>query len=165
MAPVHPRKHQTPVVIAGEGAERLSTELTSLGFSLSIAGPEPGRATVVKMVRSLFVKGLEAITVEALLAAEASGCFDEILDSLSTSFPGLDWPGFAEYQFERTTTHGKRRAAEMMESAVRLDDLGLNGSLAGAIAAVQEATGSAGSMRGDSLRETVRELLTRRTSP
>ena len=96
------------------------------------------------MVRSLFVKGLEAITVETLLAAEASGCFDEILASISGSYPGLDWPRFAEYQFERTTTHGRRRAAEMRESAATLQALGLHGTLADAIADVQERMGEVG---------------------
>lgn len=162
MAPVHPRKHRTPVLIAGEAAERIGAELTSLDFSLSIAGTEPGRATAVKMVRSLFVKGLEAITVETLLAAEASGCFDEILASLSGSFPGLGWPHFAEYQLERTATHGRRRAAEMMESGATLDDLGLNGGLARTVAEVQEATGRSGAAKGDSLRQTVQEILSRR---
>ena len=96
MAPVHPRKHQTPMLLAGSEAERLLPELLALGFSGSVAGERPGAATAIKMVRSLFVKGLEAITVETLLAAEASGCFEEILASISGSFPGLDWPRFAE---------------------------------------------------------------------
>jgi 3-hydroxyisobutyrate dehydrogenase-like beta-hydroxyacid dehydrogenase len=154
MAPVHPRKHQTPVLIAGNPAERMLSELGALGFSVSIVGPTPGTATAIKMVRSLFVKGLEAITVEALLAAQAAGCFEEILSSLSGSFPGLDWPKFAEYQFERTTVHGRRRAAEMQESAVTLDALGLNGNLAREIAAVQDRMGAAGG-QGASLEETV----------
>jgi hypothetical protein len=93
------------------------------------------------MVRSLFVKGLEAITVETLLAAHASGCLDYILKSLGGSYPGLGLPDFARYQFERTTKHGKRRAAEMRESAVTLDGLGLHGALAAAIADVQEKMG------------------------
>ena len=146
MAPVHPKKHQTPVLIAGECAERLLPELSSLGFHASIAGEKVGAATAIKMVRSLFVKGLEAITVEALLAAEASGCFEEILASLSGSFPGLGWPEFAAYQFERTTRHGKRRAAEMRESAATLQALGLHGRLAHEIAAVQEDMGHAGAV-------------------
>lgn len=161
MAPVHPRKHQTPVLIAGGAAERLLSELEALGFSVSIVGPAPGTATAIKMVRSLFVKGLEAITVEALLAAKAAGCFKEILDSLSGSFPGLDWPRFAEYQFERTTVHGRRRAAEMQESAATLDALGLNGNLAREIAEVQERMGAAAG-KGVSLEETVALVLSNR---
>jgi 3-hydroxyisobutyrate dehydrogenase-like beta-hydroxyacid dehydrogenase len=162
MAPVHPRKHQTPVLIAGEAAERLLPELEALGFSVSIVGPMPGAATAIKMVRSLFVKGLEAITVEAFLAAQAAGCFEDILKSLSGSFPGLDWPRFAEYQFERTTVHGKRRAAEMQESAATLDALGLNGDLAREIAVVQERMGVAGVRKGGSLKETIALVLSAR---
>lgn len=143
MAPVQPRLHQTPVLIAGKMVNDLESELTKLGFDFRIISTDVGEATAIKMVRSLFVKGLEAITVETLLAAEASGCLDEITDSISKSYPGLGWPDFASYQFERTLTHGHRRAAEMRESAATLDNLGLTGSLATEIANVQENMGAA----------------------
>lgn len=143
MAPVHPRLHQTPVLIAGKMVNDLESELTKLGFDFRIISTDVGEATAIKMVRSLFVKGLEAITVETLLAAESSGCLDEIMDSISKSYPGLGWPDFAAYQFERTLTHGHRRAAEMRESAATLDNLGLTGSLATEIANVQENMGAA----------------------
>jgi 3-hydroxyisobutyrate dehydrogenase-like beta-hydroxyacid dehydrogenase len=141
MAPVHPRGHRTPVLVAGSVEKAVMDGLGNLGFAFEVVGPQAGAATAIKMVRSLFVKGLEAITVETLLAAEASGCLDYILKSLSGSYPGLGFPGFAEYQFERTTRHGKRRAAEMRESAGTLDDLRLHGKLAEAIADVQERMG------------------------
>lgn len=162
MAPVYPRKHRTPVLIAGAETGRLSSELAALDFAATVVGDRPGAATAIKMVRSLFVKGLEAITVETLLAAEASGCFDDILASISGSFPGLEWPRFAEYQFERTTVHGRRRAAEMRESAATLDALGLHGALAEAIADVQEEMGAAGRGEGTDLRATVAAALARR---
>ncbi len=165
MAPVHPRKHQTPVLLAGAPAERLLPELLALGFSAEIAGPAAGAATAIKMVRSLFVKGLEAITVEALLAAKASGCYEEILSSLSGSFPGLNWPQFAEYQMERTTRHGRRRAAEMRESAATLDALGLRGGLAMEIAEVQERMGACGFGQTGGLEETVGRVLELRLKP
>jgi 3-hydroxyisobutyrate dehydrogenase-like beta-hydroxyacid dehydrogenase len=137
MAPVHPKGHATPVLLAGPQAGALAPTLEALGFSFSAAGESVGAATAIKMVRSLFVKGLEAITVECLLAASASGCFEQVYASLSKSYPGLEWPRIAEYHLDRVTTHGKRRAAEMMESGASLDELGLNGGLAREIAAVQ----------------------------
>lgn len=142
MAPVHPKGHATPVLLAGAEAARLAPELSALGFSLEVVAPEPGAATAIKMVRSLFVKGLEAITVEALLAAAASGCFERVYASLASSFPGLDWPRHAAYAFERSLRHGTRRAAEMRESAKTLAALGLTGSLADRIADVQAAMGA-----------------------
>jgi 3-hydroxyisobutyrate dehydrogenase-like beta-hydroxyacid dehydrogenase len=142
MAPVHPKGHRTATLLAGPVDAALRDRLSALGFAFELVGPEPGAATAIKMVRSLFVKGLEAITVEALLAAEASGCRDYILASLSGSYPGLGWPAFAGYEFERTMKHGARRAAEMRESAATLDALGLHGALARAIADVQDKMGA-----------------------
>ncbi|MEW5422471.1 NAD(P)-dependent oxidoreductase [Amorphus sp. 3PC139-8] len=142
MAPVHPRGHSTPVLIAGACASDLAPELDALGFRQEQVGDTPGAATAIKMVRSLFVKGLEALTVEAALAATASGCYDRVIGSLAASYPGLGWPDIISYNLERTLKHGARRAAEMRESAQTLDALGLTGGLADRIADVQDAMGA-----------------------
>ena len=154
MAPVHPAGHGTPVLVAGALPDAFRTRLDRLGFNYEPVGERPGDATAIKMVRSLFVKGLEAITVQALLAAERSGCYDRILTSLTKSFPGLGWPGFAAYELERVLTHGIRRAAEMRESGETLDELGLGGELARAIAAVHDQLGALqmGGQQGDDVR-------------
>jgi 3-hydroxyisobutyrate dehydrogenase-like beta-hydroxyacid dehydrogenase len=165
MAPIHPRGHRTPVLLAGEEADRLAREMAALGFDCRVVGDRPGAATAIKMVRSVFVKGLEAITVEALLAAEASSCFEEILASLSSSYPGLDLPNTAPYQFERTLRHGARRAAEMRESAATLDALGLRGGIAAETAEIQERMGRAGKIVNPdepNLRGLVRAVLAAR---
>lgn len=141
MAPVHPKGHRTPVLIAGGAADKFIPALEQLEFAWRKAGDEAGQATAIKMVRSVFVKGLEAITVECLMAAKASGCFEEILGSVSKSFEGLGWPDFGAYEFERTMRHGKRRAAEMRESAATVEALGLNGSLVAQVAETQDLMG------------------------
>lgn len=166
MAPVHPRKHRTPVLIAGPIAATVRPQLDALDFAYGVAGETVGAATAIKMVRSLFVKGLEAITVETLLAAEASGCLETVLASLKRDFPGLGWEKFAAYEFERTLRHGGRRAAEMRESAATVDALGLNGALAAQIAQVQERMGRVGDTTpqpgSEALCETIRNVLRRR---
>lgn len=142
MAPVHPRGHRTPVLVAGALSEAHRERLRALEFDFDVVGEEAGAATAVKMVRSLFVKGLEAISVEAVLAAAASGCLDRVISSLSRSYPGLNIPQLALYNMERMLKHGARRAAEMRESAATLDQLGLAGDLGRAIAAVHERMGA-----------------------
>lgn len=166
MAPVAKAKHQTPTIIAGHCLDTVRPELERLAFKFTEAGDQPGAATAIKMVRSLFVKGLEALTVETLLAAKASGCFDEIFASLSKSYPGLGWPEFADYEFERTLRHGKRRAAEMRESAATITALGLNGALAGQIAETQDMMGQAGEagIPDTEIADLVAAILERRTS-
>ncbi len=165
MAPVHPREHRTPVLIAGAVDGQTAERLRALDFQYEVVGDEVGGATAVKMVRSLFVKGLEALTVETLLAANASGCLPEIRDSLAKSYAGLGWPDFAHYEFERVLKHGIRRAAEMRECAVTLDELGLHGGLAGAIAEVQQMTALAGRQmsQGGELEPLLADLVGRRT--
>jgi 3-hydroxyisobutyrate dehydrogenase-like beta-hydroxyacid dehydrogenase len=144
MAPVHPARHRTPVLLAGDVAAA-EPALRALDFHFDIAGPNPGDATAVKMVRSLFVKGLEALTVQTLTAAEASGCGERILASLHKSYPGLNLPAFAAYQFDRVVTHGRRRAEEVREVAQTLRDLGFHdgAALAEAVADVQAAVAAA----------------------
>ena len=144
MAPVHPRGHRTPVLLAGWAAKAIEPKLVDLGFSFEIVGDVIGEATAIKMVRSLFVKGLEAITVEMLLAASASGCFDRVVPSLAASYPGLEWERFADYEIERVSRHGVRRGAEVEEVAVTLRELGLNGDIAAAVAATQTRIGLLG---------------------
>lgn len=143
MLPVHPHGHRSPLLLAGALPGGLVDGLQRLGFRFEVVGPEVGAAAAIKLARSVFVKGLEAITVEALLAAEAAGCLETVARSLAGSFPGLGWPDFAGYQFERAHTHGLRRAAEMREAGAMLDEFGLDGGLARAIAAVHARMGAA----------------------
>jgi 3-hydroxyisobutyrate dehydrogenase-like beta-hydroxyacid dehydrogenase len=144
MAPVHPNGHRTPVLVAGPALVLALPNLSALDFNYRVVGDEPGDATTIKMIRSQFVKGLEAITVETLLAAQAAGIFPEILASLAASYPGLGWPDHAAYSLERTLRHGARRAEEMDESAATITGLGLIGGLGQQIAQVQAEMGRAG---------------------
>ncbi|MGI9437307.1 MAG: DUF1932 domain-containing protein [Geminicoccaceae bacterium] len=61
------------------------------------------------------VRELETLTAECVLAAVAAGIEDEVLQSLMRSHPGTDWPTRAAYNFERSKSHGNRRAVEMEE--------------------------------------------------
>lgn len=146
MAPVHPRGNRTPVLIAGDHGGEIAEALQRLEFDFTVVGDEVGAATSIKMIRSLFVKGLEAITVQAIAAARQAGCFDEVYTSLSGSYKVLGWPDFAEYQFERMMRHGVRRAAEMRESANSMRELGFanGGELADAIASLHDEVGNLG---------------------
>jgi len=146
MAPVHPRGHRTPVLVAGDHGGDIGDTLKRLDFAFRVTGDEVGAATSIKMIRSLFVKGLEAITVQAISAARRAGCYDEVYESLSGSYKVLGWPEYAEYQFERMMRHGVRRAAEMRESANSMRELGFanGGALADAIAGWHDEVGGLG---------------------
>lgn len=125
MAPVHPALNKVPLLISGPHAAEIVPLLETLPLSLRVVAGDVGRASTIKMVRSVLVKGLEALTSEFMLAVEAAGVADEVLPTLSINYPGIDWDAQATYNFERMMVHGARRAAEMAEVAKTLSDLGL----------------------------------------
>lgn len=121
MAPVQPAALSVPVLLSGPDAADAAQALSDLGFSnIRIVGSEVGRASTIKMLRSVMVKGIEALTAEMVLAARHAGVADEVLASL-----GEDWARKAEYNLERMTRHGQRRADEMEEVAKTLEALGV----------------------------------------
>ena len=126
LAPVNPSEMDVPLLLAGPAAEAASEALRRMGFiNLRVVGGEVGRASAIKMIRSVMVKGIEALTAEMMLAAEAAGVADEVLASLDASEKARPWADRAAYNLERMTTHGLRRAAEMEEVAKTLAALGV----------------------------------------
>jgi 3-hydroxyisobutyrate dehydrogenase-like beta-hydroxyacid dehydrogenase len=125
MAPVHPALHKTPMLLAGRHAAALAPILQAFDMTVSLAGETVGAAAAIKMVRSVMIKGMEALTLECFLAAHCTGVEPQLFQSLSHSFPGLDWPQMVEYNLERMANHGTRRAHEMEEVADTLRELGI----------------------------------------
>lgn len=125
MAPVYPKLNMVPLLLSGPYAKEISPTLEALPMLPRIIDGPVGAASSIKMIRSVMVKGLEALTSECILAAVAAGVEQEVLASLTKSHPGTDWEGQGAYNFERAMVHGVRRAAEMEEVAKTLTDLGL----------------------------------------
>ena len=99
--------------------------MKALDMRMTIAGAEIGAAAAIKMVRSVMIKGIEALTLECFLAAARAGVVDEVAASLKNNYPGLDWSKVIPYNLERMASHGGRRAAEMEEVAATLRELGV----------------------------------------
>jgi 3-hydroxyisobutyrate dehydrogenase-like beta-hydroxyacid dehydrogenase len=151
LAPIYPARHQTPMLLAGPHAEAVAPTLAALGMRASIAGPEIGAAAAIKMIRSVMIKGIEALTMECFLAAARAGVIDEVAASMKNNYPGLDWAKVVPYNLERMASHGERRAAEMEEVADTLRELGVEPLMATATVKRQREMGQIGkqqSVRG-----------------
>ena len=143
MAPVLPLRHKTPMLASGPAAGDLLPVLRRCGMSVEAVGADVGAAIAMKMVRSVMIKGLEALTQECFLAAQASGVEDRLIASLTQSFPTLDWAGMADRNLERMAMHGIRRAAEMREVARTLEALGVEPLMTRGTIERQQRTGDA----------------------
>ncbi|MFZ2069597.1 MAG: DUF1932 domain-containing protein [Xanthobacteraceae bacterium] len=125
LAPIHPARHLTPMLLAGPHAAAIASVMSALAMRVTMAGSEIGAAAAIKMVRSVMIKGIEALTLECFLAAARAGVVDEVAASMKNNYPGLDWTKVVPYNLERMANHGERRAAEMEESADTLRELGV----------------------------------------
>ena len=151
LAPIYPARHQTPMLLAGPHADAVAPVLATLGMRGSIAGAETGAAAAIKMVRSVMIKGIEALTLECFLAASRAGVIDEVAASMKNNYPGLDWAKIVPYNLERMANHGERRAAEMEEVADTLRELGVEPLMTSATVKRQREMGQIGgqqSVRG-----------------
>jgi 3-hydroxyisobutyrate dehydrogenase-like beta-hydroxyacid dehydrogenase len=153
LAPIHPARHQTPMLLAGPHSEELAPILAALGMRTSIAGTEIGAAAAIKMVRSVMIKGIEALTLECFLAAARAGVIDEVAMSIKNNYPGLDWAKIVPYNLERMASHGERRAAEMEEVADTLRELGVEPLMTAATVKRQREMGQIGT------KDSVRSVL------
>ncbi len=145
LAPIHPARHQTPLLLAGPHAESVMPLLIDeLEMRAAIAGDEVGQAAGLKMIRSVMIKGIEALTLECFLAAKRAGIVDEVAASLRNNYPTLDWGKVIEYNIERMASHGARRADEMDQVAETLRELGIDPLMATATATRQREMGQIG---------------------
>ena len=153
IAPIHPLRHKTPLLIAGPHADAISPLLRELDMQLTVVGAATGHAAAIKMIRSVMIKGIEALTLECFLAAARAGVLDEVTVSLKNNYPSLDWSKIAGYNLERMASHGERRAAEMEESAATLRELGLDPLMVDATVKRQREMGAIG--KNEKVRDTL----------
>jgi 3-hydroxyisobutyrate dehydrogenase-like beta-hydroxyacid dehydrogenase len=138
MASVPPYGIRVPMLLGGRQARALAEKLAPLGFNMTVVDERVGVASAIKMCRSIFIKGLEAITIESYTTARRYGVERQVLASLAETYPEIDWEEQGSYLFSRVAKHGRRRAEEMREAAVTVREAGFEPWMSAATAKKQD---------------------------
>ena len=147
LAPIYPKRHQTPLLLAGPHAAAVMPLLIDeLDMRGAIASDQIGAAAALKMIRGVMIKGIEALTAECFVAAHRAGIAEEVAASLKNNYPALDWSRVVGYNLERMASHGIRRAEEMEQVAATLAELGVTPLMTEAIVARQREMGELGKL-------------------
>jgi len=125
MTSVPPHRIKVPLLLGGPDATALEPTLSALGFAAKVHSAQLGVASATKMCRSVMIKGLEAMVIEAFTTARHYGVEDAVIASLKETFPGIDWERQGAYLFQRAIEHGRRRSEEVREVAVTVREAGL----------------------------------------
>ena len=123
MDPVPPKGLGTQVYASGSGAKRFAELMTPLGMPVTYLDAEPGDAATHKLVRSIMYKGVAAVIMECLEAAEA-------LDMTEYARAQMLKIIYDEPMIDRFVTgslkHAKRRVEEMEAVVEMLNSIGVS---------------------------------------
>ena len=116
---------RTPIFASGPDAPRFADIMNGFGFEISSRpGSKAGDASMLKLLRSIFAKGLDALSVEVMLAARAFGLQEELLEQMG-DFDRLPIRQTIEMYIRTHPASAARRHKEMLETAKQLAVAGL----------------------------------------
>jgi 3-hydroxyisobutyrate dehydrogenase len=138
MTPIAPKGIGSSMLFGGPHARTFLEDALALGFNARVFSDDVGRASAVKMCRSILIKGMEALLMESMLTARKYDVEKDVLASLGDLLPHPEWDKHAAYMISRSLVHGKRRAEEMREAARTAGEAGVEPLMSIAIAGRQD---------------------------
>ncbi|MBP2472906.1 3-hydroxyisobutyrate dehydrogenase-like beta-hydroxyacid dehydrogenase [Crossiella equi] len=112
LAPVPRSGAATPLLASGEAATTFAALFLPTGAELTVVPGPPGTAAGRKLLRSVFMKGLAAVVLEAMEAAEAANCADWLHTQIATEL-GPAGPALVDRLVSGTKIHASRRIPEV----------------------------------------------------
>ena len=119
-----------PALASGAGRRALRGALPPPRHARRGGGRQPGDAAGLKLLRSVFMKGIAAAAIEALEAARRAGVEDRVRGDIASILgePLLD------RLLSGSRTHAARRVDEMKAAAAYVTELGIEPRIATAAA-------------------------------
>ncbi len=115
---------RTPAGLSGDGADAFARTFSALGMPVEKLGEEAGDAACRKLLRSVMMKGLAALLIEAMRAGHAAGVGDWLWRNMSEQLRQADEALLARL-VNGTKPHAVRRLHEMCAAGELLDALGV----------------------------------------
>jgi 3-hydroxyisobutyrate dehydrogenase-like beta-hydroxyacid dehydrogenase len=106
-----------PILAAGPGARAL--EKLDLGLVLTVVDGPAGAAARVKLLRSVYLKGRDALVAEMMTAARRHGLDDTVAGSIAGPGEEVSFTELADRVLRSLALHADRRAGEL-EASVEL---------------------------------------------
>jgi 3-hydroxyisobutyrate dehydrogenase-like beta-hydroxyacid dehydrogenase len=139
MALVPQHRHKVPMAVSGTGARRFAELLAPCGMDITYINDQAGSSSAIKMLRSIFIKGLAALLLEALTASRKAGVEREIMESIRETVEEQPFEQLANLLLTRNAVSAERRVAEMGEVISCIEEMGLDSSASRATRAKLQA--------------------------
>ena len=143
--------HRILILASGPGAQQFADTLVPWGMRIRVVGEKLGAATGIKTLRTVFMKGIEALMIECALGSGRYGIQDEVFGSIAEWMDQRPFMTTANLLMVTDAIHAKRRANETDMSVEALLEAGIDPIMTRATAErlhwVARA-GSQGALRG-----------------
>ncbi len=116
--------HKVAMLACGSHAGGFRAALEPYGMNISVVGERPGAATALKLIRSVFMKGLAAVIIETLEAAHRHGVLQETAQGMAEYMDQHPFRDHIRRFVCGTAVHAERRVFEMGEVLELLKELG-----------------------------------------
>ncbi|EHL99889.1 phosphogluconate dehydrogenase, NAD binding domain protein [Acetobacteraceae bacterium AT-5844] len=114
-----------PILASGPAAEAVRDAVVPWGMKIDAVGDKLGTASAIKILRSVLIKGIEALTNEMLLGARRYGLEDVVLASAAKTL-SRPFQDLAAGLLTTGVIHARRRSEEAGMAAEALADVGVD---------------------------------------
>lgn len=133
---------KTPLLVAGGKAGFVQELFLPFGGSVRVVGERPGDAASLKLLRSIYTKGIEALAVECLVTAEQMG-LREPLYAVLQDIDETPLRTLMESMVRTHIPHSARRRNEVAEAQQQMVRYGLTPIVSPAVESLFAATAQA----------------------
>jgi 3-hydroxyisobutyrate dehydrogenase-like beta-hydroxyacid dehydrogenase len=125
MGTVATEQYKVPLLLSGEHANLAQKYLADFGLNCQAIRHPVGAASSIKLLRSIFMKGIEALLLETMITAKNYGVNEEVMDSISKTLNNNDFVHFGNALITTHMIHKNRRYKEVLDSLKLIKDANL----------------------------------------
>lgn len=118
-------QHKVPTLVSGRGSDQYMALMAAYHMSLEKVSDNPGDAIAVKLVRSIYMKGIASLAVEMLEAAANLGVDSLVLKSISDMMDAASFEEMMDFLVCASAIHAERQVHEMVDVRDMLIEMGI----------------------------------------
>lgn len=129
LGPLPVYKHKVPISASGSGTDLFIENLANYGMQITKISDNPGDASALKLIRSIYMKGVVGLMVEFLEAAKTYGVEEPAIRSIDKTMNAKTFVETMNRLVTGSALHAKRRAVELSGSIEMLQGSNLDASI------------------------------------
>lgn len=127
MSSVPANRTHVPICLGGPKAEETSAALNALGMNTKAVGERYGKASAMKMLKSVLSKGMIALITETVFCTDHYDITDYVLESVrKVMLEEMDYKTFCHYNVASAAIHNARFCQEMEQVLETMDSINEN---------------------------------------